>query len=69
MKRLLYLIALLTISTLTTPVKGECEDCKRLRDELHKSWQATLNFSKEIRELTKETCRQAENIRKLQGGL
>jgi uncharacterized coiled-coil DUF342 family protein len=69
MKRLLLLITPIILGTFTATLKSECEDCKKMRDELHKSWQATLSFSKEIRELTKETCRQAESIRKLNGGL
>lgn len=68
MKRLLY-ATLLSLITCTLTLKSECEDCKKLRDELQKAWQASLSFSKEIRELTKETCRQAESIRKLSSGL
>lgn len=67
MKRLMYLALILSISTFITTLKGDCEECKKLRDELHKSWQATLNFSREIRELTKVTCNQAESIRKMNG--
>ena len=65
MKTKFVVLLLISFSCLTPAMtKGECEDCKKLKDELTKSWQSSLNLSKEIRALTKDIVDYSERIRK-----
>lgn len=69
MKRSLYLATLFVLSSFTTMLMGECEECKNLKKELQASWQATLSFSKELRELAKANCDHAKTIQNLRSGI
>lgn len=65
MKKILY-VATLIISMATFKIRGECEDCKKLRKEIKESWDATIMISREIRSLMEHNLKNLETIRKYQ---
>lgn len=65
----LLITTLILSATSFTFLRSECEECRKLRDELSKSWQSSLNFSREIRALADCVVKHSEAIRKMNGSL
>lgn len=63
MKRILVL-KIIICTTFT--MRSECEDCRKLRDEIKKAWDANLSLSKEMRALMDHNIKSLDTIRKYQ---
>lgn len=50
---------------ITASLQADCEDCKKIRDEIAKAWKMNLELTKEVRALTQDLLKHSDTIRRL----